>query len=130
MKLVTKYQISAINSCWEKCDKKWAYMPKKPHIFNIDLYWKINRSLFIPRSPKGEWGILFYLCPSVHPRYFSSHFSQQLSMAEIWYLVHEFENTWGLDTLHLYFFNDTSCDWCINKHLTVIVRSTCKYTHK
>ena len=26
MKLVTKYQISAINSCWEKCDAKWAYM--------------------------------------------------------------------------------------------------------
>ena len=26
MKLVIKYQISAINSCWEKCDKKWAYM--------------------------------------------------------------------------------------------------------
>ena len=26
MKSVTKYQISAINSCWEKCDKKWAYM--------------------------------------------------------------------------------------------------------
>jgi hypothetical protein len=26
MKLVTKYQISAINSGWEKCDEKWAYM--------------------------------------------------------------------------------------------------------
>jgi hypothetical protein len=26
MKLVTKYQIPAINSCWEKCDEKWAYM--------------------------------------------------------------------------------------------------------
>jgi hypothetical protein len=26
MKLVTKYQISAINSCSEKCDEKWAYM--------------------------------------------------------------------------------------------------------
>jgi hypothetical protein len=26
MKLVTKYQISSINSCWEKCDEKWAYM--------------------------------------------------------------------------------------------------------
>ena len=26
MKLVTKYQISAINSCWEKCDEKWAYI--------------------------------------------------------------------------------------------------------
>jgi hypothetical protein len=26
MKLVTKYQISASNSCWEKCDEKCAYM--------------------------------------------------------------------------------------------------------
>ena len=26
MKLVTKYQISAINSCWEKSDEKCAYM--------------------------------------------------------------------------------------------------------
>ena len=26
MKLVTKYQISAINICWEKFDEKWAYM--------------------------------------------------------------------------------------------------------
>jgi hypothetical protein len=26
MKLVTKYQISAIKSCWEKCDEKCAYM--------------------------------------------------------------------------------------------------------
>jgi hypothetical protein len=26
MKLATKYQISAINSCWEICDEKWAYM--------------------------------------------------------------------------------------------------------
>jgi hypothetical protein len=29
MNLVTKYQISAINSCWEKCDEKCAY------IFNV-----------------------------------------------------------------------------------------------
>ena len=26
MKLVTKYQISTINGCWEKCDEKCAYM--------------------------------------------------------------------------------------------------------
>jgi hypothetical protein len=26
VKLVTKYQIPAINSCWEKCDEKCAYM--------------------------------------------------------------------------------------------------------
>ena len=37
-----------------------------------------------------EGGILFYLCPSFLPRYFSSHFSQQLLMAEIWYLVTSF----------------------------------------
>jgi hypothetical protein len=30
MKLVTRYQISAINSCWEKCDEKWAYI-----MFNV-----------------------------------------------------------------------------------------------
>jgi hypothetical protein len=25
MKFVTTYQMSAINSCWGKCDKKWVY---------------------------------------------------------------------------------------------------------
>jgi hypothetical protein len=78
MKLVTKYQISAINSCWEKCDEKWAYM------FNVyflhDVFDHITGHIWIwllyPRSPKGKGGILFYLCPSVRPRYFSSHFSQ------------------------------------------------------
>jgi len=25
MKFVTKYKISVINNCWEKCDEKWAY---------------------------------------------------------------------------------------------------------
>jgi hypothetical protein len=37
MKLVTKYQISAFNSCWEKCDEKWAM-----HIFRrifLSNYW-------------------------------------------------------------------------------------------
>jgi hypothetical protein len=45
MMLVTKYQISAINSYWEKCDEKY-----------------LGRTV-------------------------SSHFSQQLLMTEIWYLV-------------------------------------------
>ena len=26
MKIVTKYKISAIDSCWEKCDEKWTYV--------------------------------------------------------------------------------------------------------
>jgi hypothetical protein len=48
-------------------------------------------------SAPPEVGMLFYLCPSFRlcvlpsvPRYFSSHFSQQLLMAEIWYLVTSF----------------------------------------
>ena len=40
----------------------------------------------------GGGGILFYLCQSFRPSqdYFSSHFSQQLLMSEIWYLVTTF----------------------------------------
>jgi hypothetical protein len=36
----------------------------------------ISLYIFIPPLPEGGGGILFYLCPSVRPRYFSSHFSQ------------------------------------------------------
>jgi hypothetical protein len=60
MKLVTKYQIPVINSCWEKCDEKCAYM--------LNVY-------------KNQ------LSRQAH---FSSHFSKQLLMAEIWYLVTSF----------------------------------------
>ena len=37
MKLVTKYQISAINICWEKCDEKWAYMGPKNASHNMGI---------------------------------------------------------------------------------------------
>jgi hypothetical protein len=54
----------------------WPYV--RSHILCTQLVF--CRILLYPRSPKGEGGILFYLCPSVrpsvHPRYFSSHFSQ------------------------------------------------------
>ena len=56
--------------------------------------------LWYPRSLKGEEVILFYLCPSVRlslchsvlrlSKITSSHFPQQLLMAEIWYLVTSF----------------------------------------
>ena len=45
MKLVTKYQIIAINSFWEKCDKKWAYM------FNV---YKINK---VGKQEVGIWWV-------------------------------------------------------------------------
>ena len=64
---------------------KWgclSELQRKKHItqpqWNL-LFPRTGRLLY-PRSPKGERGILFYHCPSVHPsvcpRYFLSHFSQ------------------------------------------------------
>jgi hypothetical protein len=54
MKLVTKYQISAINSCWEKCDEKWAYM------FNVYKNQKGrqtgSRNLMGPKMLPTIWG--------------------------------------------------------------------------
>jgi hypothetical protein len=68
MKLVTKYQIPVVNSCWEKCDEKCAYT-------NVCCY--VNVTCWF----------LYTLNIYAH---FSSHFSQQLLMAEIWYLVTSF----------------------------------------
>jgi hypothetical protein len=45
MKLVTKYQISAINSCWEKCDEKYLGRTK-------DRWTEVLQ--YIP--PLVEWG--------------------------------------------------------------------------
>ena len=49
-----------------------------------------NILFLYPRSPEGEGGYTVLplsvrpsVCPSIRPRYFLSHFSQQLSMAEI-----------------------------------------------
>ena len=49
MKLVTTYQISAINSCWEKCDEKWAYM------FNVYKN-QHSRHLIGPKTLPTIWG--------------------------------------------------------------------------
>jgi hypothetical protein len=54
MKLVTKYQISAVNSCWEKCDEKWAYM------FNVYKNQQSrqtgSRNLMGPKTLPTIWG--------------------------------------------------------------------------
>ena len=53
MKLVTKYQISAINSCWKKCDEKWAY------VFNVyknQQSWQTgSRNLTGPKTLPTIW---------------------------------------------------------------------------
>ena len=54
MKLVTKYQISAINSGWEKCDEKWAQM------FNVHKNQQSrqtgSRNLTGPKTLPTIWG--------------------------------------------------------------------------
>jgi hypothetical protein len=59
MKLVTKYQIFAINSCWEKCDEKWAYM------FNVYKNQQSrqtrSRNLMGPKTLATIWGTYMML---------------------------------------------------------------------
>ena len=61
MKLVTKYQISAINFCWEKCDEKWAYM------FNVYKNQQSrqtgSRNLMGPKTLPTIWGTNMKLVP-------------------------------------------------------------------
>jgi hypothetical protein len=54
MKLVIKYQISAINSCWEKCDEKWAYMF---NVYKNQLSRQTgSRNLMGPKTLPTIWG--------------------------------------------------------------------------
>jgi hypothetical protein len=53
MKLVTKYQISAINSCWEKCDEKWTYMF---NVYKNQQNWQTgSRNLMGPKMLPTIW---------------------------------------------------------------------------
>jgi hypothetical protein len=54
MKLVTKYQISAINSCWEKCDEKCAYMF---NVYKNQLSRQTgSRNMMDPKTIPTIWG--------------------------------------------------------------------------
>ena len=54
MKIVTKYQISAINSCWEKCDEKCAYMF---NVYKNQLSRQTgSRNLTGPKTLPTIWG--------------------------------------------------------------------------
>jgi hypothetical protein len=65
MKLVTKYQISAINSCWEKCDEKWSYM------FNVYKNQQSrqtgSRNLMGPKMFPTIWGTYMKLVTKFLP---------------------------------------------------------------
>jgi hypothetical protein len=54
MKIVTKYQISAINSCWEKCDKKLTYMFNNVGKQEVGIWWVQKR---FPRYGVPIWSL-------------------------------------------------------------------------
>ena len=59
MKLVTKYQICVINSCWEKCDEKCAYMF---NVYKNQLSRQTgNRNLTGPKMLPTIWHIYMKL---------------------------------------------------------------------
>ena len=141
MTLVTKYQVSAINSYWEKCNEKdlgrtegrtkgqtegraegrtdWRtevkqYTPstfgergysksytnvqctsqwkmfKRTLINKMDVVLLCSKKIWYYYTPAPRRGRGVYCFTSVRPRYFSSHFSQELLMTQIWYLVTSF----------------------------------------
>jgi hypothetical protein len=54
MMRVTKYQISAINNCWEKCDEKCAYMF---NVYKNQLSRQTgSRNLMGPKTLSTIWG--------------------------------------------------------------------------
>ena len=54
MKLVTKYQIPVINSCWEKCDEKFAYIL---NVYKSQLSWQTgSRNLTDQKTLPTKWG--------------------------------------------------------------------------
>jgi hypothetical protein len=64
IKLVTKYQISAINSCWEKCDEKWAYMFNAYK--NQQSRQTGSRNLMCPKTLPTIWGTYMKLVTKYH----------------------------------------------------------------
>ena len=65
---------------------KMTVLPFEGYFFIIKM------CCFVIIPPLHRRGVYCFTSvrPSVHPRYFSSHFSRQLLMTEIWYLVTSF----------------------------------------
>ena len=67
MKLVTKYQISAINSCWEKCDEKWAYTKCMFNVYKNQLSRQTgSRNLTGPKTLPTIWYTYMTLVTKYH----------------------------------------------------------------
>jgi hypothetical protein len=70
--------------------------------FFLGAIHKIHNYTPASRRGRGYTVLPLSVCPFVHPRYFSSHFSQQLLMAEIWYVVTSLNYKWKLINILLF----------------------------
>ena len=94
MKLVTKYQISAINSCWEKCDEKLAYM------FNVYKNQQSrqtgSRNLMGPKTLPTIWGTYMKLVTKYQISAINSYWEKcdekYLGRTEGWTEVKQYKN--------------------------------------
>jgi hypothetical protein len=88
MKLVTKYQISAINSCWEKCNKKWAYTKCMFNVHKNQQSWQTgSRNLM---GPKTRYTILCVAFLNPSDSYFL--FADLVGFYTYWTYMHIFRH--------------------------------------
>jgi hypothetical protein len=94
MKLVTKYQISAINSCWEKyahCSSHFSHQ-----LLMTGIWYLVTSFIQVCHIVGSVFGPVRFLFPVCRLSWFLytlniyAHFSQQLLMTGIWYLVTSF----------------------------------------
>ena len=62
MKLVTKYQIPVINSFWEKCDEKCAYML---NVYKSQLSWQTGSRNLTGQKASYKMGYLYEACDEI-----------------------------------------------------------------
>ena len=80
MKLLTKYQISTINSCWEKCDEKWAYM------FNMYKNQEKWAYMFNMYKNQEKWAYMFNMYKNQQSRQTGSrNLTSPKTLPTIWY---------------------------------------------
>jgi hypothetical protein len=73
MKLVTKYQIPVINSCWEKCDEKFAYIL---NVYKSQLSWQTgSRNLTDQKTLPTKWVPIWSLWRNI--RFLPSIFAEK-----------------------------------------------------
>ena len=91
----TKSCCKCANGLFGEIDKTWPVNGKwiqciNTYCSNFELWLCVVLIYLYSRSTGGRVYCFTSVRPSVHPRYFLSHFSQQLLMAEIWYLFTSF----------------------------------------